>query len=98
MIYTMECLPGLHRDTQPEVRWPVESIGDTNSAQGPFGEHLVGVLGSARDYVQDLLDEINRHSSMEEIAHRVHEYHLGRTPCVRLGKCIRMKSHCEPRT
>jgi hypothetical protein len=89
---------GLDGDPHPEVVGPGELGSDALEAMCAFGEHLIGVLRSVADDVEDVADEVDRNSGVKEVAHRVHEDHTRTGPPVGVGECSRVDGDVEART
>src|SRR5438045_143406 len=54
----------------------------------PLGEDLKYVLRTKRHYREHLVDEIERHILVKQIAHRIHKYPPRRLPMKRVRQCL----------
>ncbi|AMS03850.1 hypothetical protein SEA_BAXTERFOX_40 [Gordonia phage BaxterFox] len=95
MVDTIQHIGGFHRDAHPTVVGPVEFLRDAAQPKAPFGEHLVCVLRCFAHDVEDIADEVNRHSRVEEVGHAVDEDRARLAPPFRLVERLRMDGQPE---
>jgi hypothetical protein len=47
----------LDRNTHPQIRRPPQVLCQAPQPERSFGQHLIGVLGSSGDHIEDILHE-----------------------------------------
>src|SRR5262249_53942620 len=89
----------LHRHTPPNVsiicRWPNRPAEQLLQTLGALREHLIGVPVRESHRRNHLLDIRKRHAFVEQITHRVDEYHAWLTPAQGFAKLVRNETQIE---
>ena len=86
----------LDRDSHPDVRRPGKDGGKFNQSLGSLGKDLIAVPSGPVHSVKDLMNEIQGHLFVKEVAHGVDEHHLRLLPSERQSKHAGMEGDLEP--
>ena len=92
---SMHIVLRLDADTHPDVIRPFYLGAEFQQALGAFGEHLERVPRCAAHDRECLLDELDRHIAVEQVAHRVDEDDLGLFPTQRRFQGVLMQGERE---
>jgi hypothetical protein len=73
VIDRFNCSRPFDANPHPDVRRPLQLVGNARKAKRAFRQDLVGVLRRLFHHRKYVADVVNRHSCMEEVGHAVHE-------------------------
>jgi len=98
LVESTEILSVFHAGAQPHIAECRQLGDDFPHAIRPLGEDLIRMPRRFCHHGPDLSDEIGRHLDMEQVGHRIDEYHARVPPPIGLAQRRRMDGDTEART